>query len=159
MSHVIEHLPDIKTTLEQCFGLLSPQGRLVVKYPNPKSLVARISGKFAVTWDPPRHLVLPPREAIVGLLQQSGFEQVNARTLSECAAMYLAVSRQYRKGLWGRGWGGGAVSAFTDHLTKALESFCILCGWGIGEEILVVAYKNLEVGEKHARRHRSAMCY
>ena len=140
MNHVMEHLPDLRRTLGLCSRLVSPAGRLVLKYPNPKSLVARISGEFAVTWDPPRHLVLPPREAIVGLLRQVGFGRIHATTTSQCAAIYRAVSRQYRRGLTGRGW--GALVSSSDRLTKVLESLCVLCGCSVGEEIVVVAYKH-----------------
>jgi 2-polyprenyl-3-methyl-5-hydroxy-6-metoxy-1,4-benzoquinol methylase len=140
MNHVVEHLPDLRKTLEMCSGLVSNAGRLVLKYPNPKSLVARISGEFAVTWDPPRHLVLPPREAIVGLLRQVGFGRIHATTTAQRAAIYRAVSRQYRRGLTGRGW--GASVSLTDRLTKVVESLCVLCGCSVGEEIVVVAYKH-----------------
>ena len=139
MNHVMEHLPDLRRTLELCSRLLRPAGRLVLKYPNPKSLVARASGEFAVTWDPPRHLVLPPREAVVGLLRQIGFGKVEARTSSQCAAIYRAVARRYRRGLWGEGFGGSVNT--TDRLIKVLESLCIRCGCPVGEEIVVVAYK------------------
>ena len=140
MNHVMEHLPDLRRTLRLCSRLLSPAGRLVLKYPNPKSLVARASGEFAVTWDPPRHLVLPPRKAIVGLLRRTGFGKIHARTSSQCAAIYRAVSRRYRRGFWGGGFGGSVNT--TDRLIKALESLCVLCGCSVGEEIIVVAYKN-----------------
>jgi SAM-dependent methyltransferase len=140
MNHVVEHLPDLRKTLELCSKFLRPAGRLVLKYPNPKSGVARISGEFAVTWDPPRHLVLPPREAIVGLLRRVGFERIHTTTTSQCAAMYRAVSRQYQQGNWGVGFEGQVNIA--DRLIKALESFFVLCGCAIGEEIVVVAYRD-----------------
>jgi SAM-dependent methyltransferase len=140
MNHVMEHLPDLRKTLELCSRLVSPAGRLVLRYPNPNSLVARFSGEFAVTWDPPRHLVLPPREAIVGLLRQVGFGRIHATTTAQCAAIYRAVARQYRRGLTGRGW--GALVSSTDRLTKVLEGLCVLCGCSVGEEIVVVAYKH-----------------
>jgi len=140
MNHVMEHLPDLKKTLELCSRLLSPAGRLVLKYPNPKSLVARASREFAVTWDPPRHLVLPPREAIIRLLRRTGFRRIKAKTSSQCAAIYRAVSRRYRRGLWGGGFGASVKT--TDRLIKVLESACVLCGLQVGEEIVVVAYKN-----------------
>lgn len=139
MNHVMEHLPDLRKTLELCSRLVSPAGRLVLKYPNPKSLVARVRGEFAVTWDPPRHLVLPPREAIVGLLRQVGFGRIHATTTSQCAAIYRAVSRRYQRGFWGGGFGGKVNIA--DRLTKVFESLCVLCGCSVGEEIVVVAYK------------------
>ena len=139
MNHVLEHLPDLRKTLELCSRLVSPAGRLVLKYPNPESLVAKVSGKFAVTWDPPRHLVLPPREAIVGLLRQVGFGRIQATTTSQCAAIYRAVSRRYQRGFTSRGWGGSVSIA--DRLTKAFESLCVFCGYSVGEEIVIVAYK------------------
>jgi SAM-dependent methyltransferase len=140
MNHVMEHLPDLRRTLELCSRFLSPVGRLVLKYPNSKSLVTRASGEFAVTWDPPRHLVLPPRDAIVALLRQTGFGKIQVRTSAQCAAIYRAVSRRYRRRVWGRGF-GGSVNV-TDRLIKVVESLCVLCGCSVGEEIIVVAYKS-----------------
>jgi SAM-dependent methyltransferase len=140
MNHVLEHLPDLRRSLELCSKFLSPTGRLVLKYPNPESLVARASGEFAVTWDPPRHLVLPPREAIVRLLRRTGFRKVDATTSSRCAAMYRAVSRRYRRGFWGGGFGGSVNTS--DRLIKVVEDLLVLCGCSVGEEIIVVAHKN-----------------
>lgn len=140
MNHVMEHLPDLRETLEMCATLLRPAGRLVIKCPNPRSLLARANGKFAVTWDPPRHLVLPPREAIVRLLAQIGFRRVRVKTSSQGAALYRAVSRRYRKGVYSRGFAASVNT--TDRLIRVFESVCVFCGFQIGEEIITVAYKN-----------------
>src|SRR5262249_36940197 len=116
MNHVLEHLPDLRATLQLCFDILNPHGRLVVRYPNPRSLVAKSFGKFAVTWDSPRHLVVPPIEAIVLLLKRIGFQRIQGRTSPECAAIYRAIARRYRDGLWGVGF--GASVDFTDRFVK-----------------------------------------
>ena len=38
MCHVIEHLPDPPTTVERCFGLLKPHGKMILLTPNTDSL-------------------------------------------------------------------------------------------------------------------------
>ena len=141
MNHVMEHLPDLQANLRLCFHLLKVRGRLVMRYPNPRSLVASTSGRFAVTWDPPRHLVLPPIEALVALLKRIGFQRIQSTTSAECAAIYRALARRYRKGIWGAGF--QASVGFTDRLMKIVEGLCVCLGLPIGEEILIVAHKSV----------------
>jgi len=139
VSHVIEHLPDLKQTLELCFDLLAPGGRLVLIYPNPNSLLARRIHKFAVTWDPPRHLVIPPSGSLVSLLRRIGFDRVRSETSARFAVPYRAVSRRYLRGIVARGF--EAKAQMSDRLFKLFETLCVMAGFAVGEEVMIVAHK------------------
>jgi SAM-dependent methyltransferase len=141
MSHVAEHLPDLAPSLGKCFRLLSPGGKLVMIYPNPYGLTARYCGSYSCVWDPPRHLVLPSGDACLDLLTRLGFECSNKRTLSRFSTVYRVVSRQYQRGIHGRGFSFGNRIGWRDRLFGAVESLLVLLGIPVGEEIVVVARK------------------
>jgi SAM-dependent methyltransferase len=140
MNHVLEHLPDLADSLDRCSRLLAPGGRLVAVYPNPGSLGGRTQGHYAPIWDPPRHLVLPTRPGIVGLLRRVGFGAVEVRTTARSAACYRGVAWRYRRGRPGfdRDGGGPTVG---DRLFGLCEKILVGAGAHAGEELIVVAYK------------------
>ncbi len=137
-SHVFEHLPRPREASLAMFDLLAPGGRLVMIYPNSRSLTARLWPAHAVIWDPPRHLVLPPAKAITAVLAEAGFVNVRLTTLARAAAVYAATAQEYVKGQ--HGW-----TAWTKRprvacrLLKALELGSSALGVNLGEEILVSA--------------------
>ncbi len=62
LCHVVEHLSDPRATIDECFRILKPSGRLVVATPNSDSLSRRLFGKDWRGLEPPRHLmVFSPR--------------------------------------------------------------------------------------------------
>lgn len=140
MSHVLEHLPDLRPALERCFRLLKPGGRLVVVYPNPQSLGIRNHQQYAVNWDPPRHLVIPPLEAIMPLLRSIGFAEIETRTSAGSAAGYRKIGRQYRAGRTGKGFENTKPS-IGDRIFALYETLLVLFGAPVGEEIRVLARK------------------
>jgi len=139
VSHVIEHLPDLKQTLGLCFDLLAPGGRLVVIYPNPNSLLVKRIDRFAVTWDPPRHLVIPPADSLRSLLGDIGFDRILFETSARFAVPYRAVSRRYRRGIVAKGF--EARAQMSDHLFSLFETLCVMAGFAVGEEVIIVAHK------------------
>ncbi len=54
--HSLEHIHDLKGTVQQIKKLLRPQGLLVVALPNRTSYDASLYGKDWAAWDVPRHL-------------------------------------------------------------------------------------------------------
>lgn len=139
MSHVVEHLPDLRASLRRAFALLAARGRLVMLYPNPDSLGARYDPQFSCNWDAPRHLALPPREAMTGLLRDIGFWRVHTRTSARNTACYRNRARKYRA--------QASHQPVLDETTAGdrvfgyLESICVAAGAAVGEEILVIAHK------------------
>jgi SAM-dependent methyltransferase len=133
MSHVLEHLPDLVPSLQRCKELLSAGGRLVLIYPNPESLLVRRYGRFSSNWDAPRHLVLPPRGAIISLLKRLGFDRVAATSSAVAAPGLRAVARGHRTQRYGRG------PTLGDRLFALWEHSLVALGAPVGEEIVVVA--------------------
>lgn len=80
MSHVIEHIPDPVKVLSECYRILKPGGILTLVTPNTESLGHRIFGRFWLHLDPPRHLVLFNRKALLGLARQTGFTDLSLKT-------------------------------------------------------------------------------
>jgi SAM-dependent methyltransferase len=139
MGHVVEHLPDLRPSLERAFTLLAPHGRLVILYPNPESLGARYDPHFSCNWDAPRHLALPPRQAMASLLLDIGFSSVNTPTLAGNAACYRQRARKYRAAAKHKPLRD--ETTLGDRAFSVLENICVLLGSSAGEEILVTARK------------------
>ncbi len=72
MHHVVEHLPDPPAVIRELAERLAPGGRLVIVTPNLHSLGRRRFGSAWVHWDPPRHLWLFSRPALVATVERSG---------------------------------------------------------------------------------------
>lgn len=139
MGHVVEHLPNLRPSLERCLELLRPSGKLVLVYPNPESLGAKWYPEHITHWDPPLHLVLPSKQGMCDLLGRIGFERLEVSTLPHQAALLRAVTFQLAKGTYRRG--AKIRAGIDDLLFKALESILVLLGLPVGEEIFVVARK------------------
>jgi SAM-dependent methyltransferase len=72
--HVLEHLADPRSTIEEARRILKPKGRLIVAVPNFSSIQARWSGAAWFHLDLPRHLYQFPLSALRQLLEDVGFE-------------------------------------------------------------------------------------
>jgi 2-polyprenyl-3-methyl-5-hydroxy-6-metoxy-1,4-benzoquinol methylase len=72
--HVLEHMDDPRSALEEVHRILAPGGRLVVAVPNFSSLQARFAGAAWFHLDLPRHLFHFPLAALRRLLAETGFE-------------------------------------------------------------------------------------
>ncbi len=72
--HVLEHLPNPTTSLQQAYRCLESGGTLCVSVPNISSLQAKMN---LTTWfhlDVPRHLIHFSQEGLIALLEKQGFE-------------------------------------------------------------------------------------
>jgi SAM-dependent methyltransferase len=138
MSHVLEHLPQLERSLTRCLELLAPGGRLFAAYPNPSALTTRFHGRHSCVWDPPRHLTLPTKGAVLGLLRRVGFVRTRAWTSAMRAEAYRGASARHARGE--RGFGTGGPNPI-DRLFAALERVMVMAGANVGEEILVVGHR------------------
>jgi 2-polyprenyl-3-methyl-5-hydroxy-6-metoxy-1,4-benzoquinol methylase len=90
MSHVIEHVPDPLSLIQECERILKPGGRLVMVTPNPKSLSHFWFGKAWRGLEPPRHLYIQTQASLQSLTSKAGFEHVEMRTSARFAeGMFL----------------------------------------------------------------------
>jgi 2-polyprenyl-3-methyl-5-hydroxy-6-metoxy-1,4-benzoquinol methylase len=72
--HVLEHLPDLNTSLERINSILSKDGKLLIAVPNHSSLDALEYQKYWAAYDVPRHLWHFNRKSMALLLQKHGMK-------------------------------------------------------------------------------------
>lgn len=70
--HVLEHLPNPRSTLHEVARILKPGGRVLIGVPNYASWEAHWGGDSWFHLDPPRHLYHFTPRTLVHLLQQAG---------------------------------------------------------------------------------------
>lgn len=105
--HVLEHVPDVRTTFKQLYALLADRGLLVIAVPDRESWDAQHYGAHWAAWDVPRHLSHFRRSDLLQLVHDHGFE-VLAQEHMWLDAYYIALlSEKYK----GRGRITGAVLA------------------------------------------------
>lgn len=73
LSHVIEHVHDVKDVLRACYRLLKPGGQLWIETPNVDALGHRVFGANWRGLEAPRHLVLLSAYALDWALREAGF--------------------------------------------------------------------------------------
>ena len=85
--HVLEHVSSPRRQLVEARRLLRPGGRLTVGVPNAASLLARAAGKQWYYLDVPRHVWHFDRPSLSRLVQECGFQEVDARLVSTSTAL------------------------------------------------------------------------
>jgi 2-polyprenyl-3-methyl-5-hydroxy-6-metoxy-1,4-benzoquinol methylase len=76
--HVLEHVPDIKTTIATLKSHLNQKGTLIIAVPNHKSYDAKKYKQYWAGYDLPRHLWHFDQEILVKIIENAGlqFEKV-----------------------------------------------------------------------------------
>jgi SAM-dependent methyltransferase len=99
LGHVIEHAHDPAAMLAECARVLRPGGLLWLATPNLEAAGHRAFGQDYVQLDPPRHLVLFTRQALRGLLERGGFDQIReAPRVPQALAWTFRRSLAIRRG-------------------------------------------------------------
>ena len=71
---VLEHVPDPYAHLVRCKSLLAPGGRvLILGLPNLDSVGFKLSGKYWMNLDAPRHVHQFTRQSLTAMLHKAGF--------------------------------------------------------------------------------------
>ena len=96
--HVLEHLPDLKQSINEFDRLLSEDGRLIVAVPNFKSYDARYFKNFWAAYDVPRHLWHFTPQSIVRLFSEFGFELESTHPMLFDAYYVSLLSTKYKYG-------------------------------------------------------------
>ena len=94
--HVLEHLPDLRSTFKRIFALLEDRGFLLIAVPDRDSWDAEYYGAEWAAWDVPRHFSHFRREDVVVLLREHGFELVGIRRMWMDALYISVLSETYR---------------------------------------------------------------
>lgn len=77
LKHVIEHLPDPRSSLKEIYRILKKDGLLLIITPNVSSLNFRLFKKFWFPLETPRHLYLFSPITLKKLINMTGFVQEN----------------------------------------------------------------------------------
>lgn len=93
MSHVLEHVHDPRSVLEDVSRWLVPNGRLRLWLPDFGSLEARGFGRLWQGLDLPRHLYHFSKETLAALLRETGFSI--ERAIPQCQGNMLTGSVTY----------------------------------------------------------------
>ncbi|WP_425992873.1 class I SAM-dependent methyltransferase [Brevundimonas sp. TWP2-3-2] len=76
LHHVFEHLHYPIESIEECFRILKPGGRLWMAMPNPKAFGLQIFREHWRGLEAPRHLVLPSMHILQQRLSMAGFKNI-----------------------------------------------------------------------------------
>ena len=90
MWHVLEHVPEIRSTLKQVFARLADRGIFVIAVPDRESWDAKHYGPFWAAYDVPRHFWHFRQQDLFRLLKEHGFELVTTRRMW-LDAFYIAM--------------------------------------------------------------------
>jgi SAM-dependent methyltransferase len=99
MNHVLEHVVSPRTMLERARALLRPGGHLIGQLPTVSSWECRLFGRTWGGYHYPRHLQIPSRQGLAGLLEEVGFGQVTIRS-----APHIQTTISLQNTLVSRGW-------------------------------------------------------
>jgi len=95
--HVLEHIHDINTKLNQFENLLKPSGVLVIAVPNADSFDARHYGKYWAAYDVPRHLYHFSQNTLEQLLKKHQLEIIATKNMLFDAFYVSILSEKYMK--------------------------------------------------------------
>jgi 2-polyprenyl-3-methyl-5-hydroxy-6-metoxy-1,4-benzoquinol methylase len=142
MSHLIEHVPDPRALLRECYRLLKPAGHLVIVTPNANSWAHRLYGANWRGLEPPRHLHVFAPGSLKAVLQQTGFQKVQLSTTIRSADFYFISSRELQC------VGRSEMAARRRWTTRLWGQAMLAIEWAwlkfdreAGEEIAAIAHK------------------
>ncbi|MDX1753448.1 MAG: class I SAM-dependent methyltransferase [Salinimicrobium sediminis] len=98
MWHVLEHVPDLDSHLNELDRILKPDGLLVIAVPNFKSFDAQKYKEHWAAYDVPRHLYHFSPEAMRKIFQEKGFLLTSQKGLFFDAFYVSLLSEKYRTG-------------------------------------------------------------
>lgn len=145
MHHVLEHVRHPSIALDEAFRTLKPGGQITVLTPNVNSETHLHRGPYWRGLEVPRHLTVFSLDALVKLVRGAGFVVDIARSSARSGAWNEAESSRAETGttsaasLLSRYW---FADALYRHQSKTIAS-----GQEIGDELLVVAHRPLNIDE------------
>ena len=131
MNHVLEHVVYPHTMLERARDLLRPGGHLIGQLPTISSWENRVFGRNWGGYHYPRHLQIPSKDGLAGLLQDVGFSSVKIRSAPHIQTTISLQNTLVRRG-WRPSMQNGKTPAYGALLVAALpyETVAWLCDEG-----------------------------
>lgn len=96
--HVLEHVPDLKETIETFRTILKDKGILIVAVPNPGSHDALHYKEYWAAYDVPRHLWHFAPADMIKLCTDGGFKLIETRPMAFDSYYVSMLSEQYKSG-------------------------------------------------------------
>ena len=96
--HVLEHVPNLKTYIQEIKKLLNPSGVLIVAVPNYKSFDAKHYKKYWAAYDVPRHLWHFSKISIKQLFEKEGIRLVKIAPMIFDSFYVSLLSEKYKSG-------------------------------------------------------------
>lgn len=98
MWHVLEHVPDLDSQINELTRLLKPDGLLVIAVPNFKSYDAQVYKEHWAAYDVPRHLYHFSPSSLKLIFERKGFKLMNQKGLLFDAFYVSLLSEKYKTG-------------------------------------------------------------
>jgi len=98
MWHVLEHVHELHTTIEQIKNLLTNKGRAFIAVPNYTSYDATAYEQYWAAYDVPRHLYHFSPAAVEKLLQLHGLQLLQLKPMWYDSFYISMLSEQYKNG-------------------------------------------------------------
>jgi 2-polyprenyl-3-methyl-5-hydroxy-6-metoxy-1,4-benzoquinol methylase len=114
--HVLEHVPDLKETIESFKKLLKDKSILIVAVPNPESHDAKHYKECWAAYDVPRHLWHFAPKDMTKLMTDSGFKLIQTLPMVFDSYYVSMLSEQYKSGH------SGLVKAFWRGLVSNIKA-------------------------------------
>ena len=140
--HVIEHVFEPVTLLQNIHNVLRPGGLLVVVTPNLDSLNSRLFGQYWRGLEPPRHLQVFNANSLSYAVDRAGFgHRVLHSSPRDASGMFCASMATRRKRR-----GSVKTLARRDRLagdvTLGAEFLLTQMGFKVGEELVLLAWRS-----------------
>jgi SAM-dependent methyltransferase len=119
MNHVLEHVVSPHVMLERARDLLRPGGHLIGQLPTVSSWENRLFGRNWGGYHFPRHLQIPSKAGLSGLLEDVGFSSVKIRSAPHIQTTISLQNTLVRHG-WHPSMHNGKTPAYGALLVAAL---------------------------------------
>lgn len=96
--HVLEHLPDLETDIEQICNLLEDDGTLIIAVPNFNSLDANYYKEHWAAFDVPRHLWHFSKTAIEKIFSKNQMRLIKTKPMLFDSFYVSLLSEKYKNG-------------------------------------------------------------
>jgi 2-polyprenyl-3-methyl-5-hydroxy-6-metoxy-1,4-benzoquinol methylase len=121
--HVLEHVHQLHSYVEQLKNLLKPKGKIFIAVPNYESLDSSIYKLYWAAYDVPRHLYHFTPKAISILMQKHGLKLIAKRPMWFDSFYISLLSSKYKNGK--TKWIGAGLSGLRSNFKALLnKDYC-----------------------------------
>jgi 2-polyprenyl-3-methyl-5-hydroxy-6-metoxy-1,4-benzoquinol methylase len=96
--HVLEHISDLKVTLQHLLNQLSENGKFIIAVPNPKSYDANLYKQHWAAYDVPRHLYHFTQESLARFLNNFNLQIDSIHPMKFDSFYVSLLSEKYKSG-------------------------------------------------------------